>query len=229
MTGRVRPAWRIDGWDPIRAWRFIRASRGYRRAWRRLGAAPGLPETAPFPVRLQTAVDLAALEWGMLAWEDPCAEDGPASPFWARAAMSDGMVAPGAPPLAGLAAAGNASLSGLRVGDGALVLKIERGGAAAQVRIPGGGAFSGDGGLFLVREVARIEDVWAGVPVPRQGRGRGTGIASFCRRWKGKPRTGRTGRSPSTSGARPGSPPSTIPTAGCARISSAGSPGRRRS
>ena len=114
MTGRVRPAWRIDGWDPVRAWRFIRVSRGYRRAWRRLVPPPGLPERAPFPVRLQTAVDLAALEWGMLAWEDPCAEDGPASPFWAWTAMSAGMVAPGGAPLAGLAAAGDASLSGLR-------------------------------------------------------------------------------------------------------------------
>ena len=229
MTGRVRPAWRIDGWDPVRAWRFIRVSRGYRRAWRRLVPPPGLPERAPFPVRLQTAVDLAALEWGMLAWEDPCAEDGPASPFWAWTAMAAGMVAPGGAPLAGLAAAGDASLSGLRLGDGALVLRIERNGAAAQVRIPGGGSFSGDGGLLLVREVARIEDIWSGIPAPRPGRGRGTGMASFCWFWKARPRTGRTVRSRRRSGAGTASMRNISPTAGCTPGSSAGSGRRRRS
>ena len=61
----------MNGWDGVRAWRFIRASGGYRKAWRRHNPPPGLPEQAPFPVRLQTGVDLAALEWGMFAWEGP--------------------------------------------------------------------------------------------------------------------------------------------------------------
>ena len=217
----------MSGWDGERAWRFIRASKGYRKAWRRRLPPPGLPEAAPFPVRLQTAVDLAALEWGMLAWEDPYARDGPVSPFWARAAMRDGRVAPEAAPLVAVAAVGNAALSGLRLGDGALVLRIERKGAAVQFRIPGGGAFPPDGGLMLVREVEHIEDAWSGIPAPRSGRVRGTGIGSFCWRWKGRPKAGPTGRSRSTSGAGPGSMRSTIPTAGCARWSSAGS-GRRR-
>ena len=164
-----------NGWDGVRAWRFIRASRDYRKAWLRRVPPPGLPEPAPFPVRLQTAVDLAALEWGMHAWENPYAEDGPLAPFWARAAMPDGMVAPGAAPFARVAAAGNASLSGLRLGDGALILRIERNAAAAQVRIPDGAAFPEDGGLLLVREVAQIEDVWSGIPAPRSGRVRGDG------------------------------------------------------
>ena len=93
-------------WDPVRAWLFLRASRACRRAWLRHVPPPGLPERAPFPVRLQTSVDLAALRWGMLAWEDPRARDGPLSPFWARAAMPEGMVAPDGQPLAALAAAG---------------------------------------------------------------------------------------------------------------------------
>ena len=201
-----------NGWDGVRAWRFIRASRDYRKAWLRRVPPPGLPEPAPFPVRLQTAVDLAALEWGMHAWENPYAEDGPLAPFWARAAMPDGMVAPGAAPFARVAAAGNASLSGLRLGDGALILRIERNAAAAQVRIPDGAAFPEDGGLLLVREVAQIEDVWSGIPAPRSGRVRGTGIASFCRCWRARPKAGRTGRSPRTSGARPESTRNTTPT-----------------
>ena len=212
----------MNGWDGVRAWRFIRASRGYRKAWRRRGPPPGLPERAPFPVRLQTAVDLVALEWDLLAWEDPYAVNGPIAPFWARAEISDGMVAPGAPPLAVLAAEGNASLSGLRLGDGALMLRIERNGVAAQIRIPGGEAFPEEGGLLLVREVEQIEDVWSGVPAPRRGRVRGTGITSFYWRWRARPRAGRTGRSPRRSGAGTGSTRNITPTAGCTRGSSAG-------
>ena len=214
MSGR-------NGWDGVRAWHFIRASKAYRKAWKRRMPPPGLPERAPFPVRLQTAVDLAALDWGMHAWENPYAEDGPLAPFWARAGMPDGMVSPDGLPLAALAAVGNASLSGIRLGDGALILRIERNGAAAQARIPGGGAFPENGGLLLVREVLRIEDVWCGIPAPRSGRGRGMGIASFCWRWRARPRTGRTGRPPQPSGDRPGSTRNTIPTAGCTRASSA--------
>ena len=77
----------MKGWDGVRAWRFIRASEGYRKAWRRHNPPLGLPEPAPFPVRLQTGVDLAALEWGMFAWEDPYAER-PTAPFWVRARES---------------------------------------------------------------------------------------------------------------------------------------------
>ena len=202
----------MKGWDGVRAWRFIRASEGYRKAWRRHNPPLGLPEPAPFPVRLQTGVDLAALERGMFAWEDPYAER-PIAPFWVRARMSDGMVTPDARPLAALAAEGGAALAGLRIGDGSLILKIERKGAAAQVRIPGGGAFTADGGLLLVREVARIENVWSGVPAPRRGRVRGTGIASFCWRWRARPRAGRTGRSPRRCGGRSGSVRNITPTA----------------
>ena len=221
-TSAERPVRRMNGWDAIRAWRFIRASKGYRKAWRRRVPTPGLPEAAPFPVRLQTAADLAALEWGMGAWENPYEEDGPLTPFWARIAMPDGMVTQDARPLAALAAEGGASLSGLRLGDGSLLLRIERNGAAAQLRISGGAAFPSDGGLLLVREVARIEDVWSGVPAPRLGRVRGTGTASFCWRWRARPRAGHTGRSPSRSGGRSGSMRNTTLMAGCTPGSSAG-------
>ena len=119
--GRGRPALDAIAWDPVRAWRFIRASKACRTEWRRRMPAPGLPEAGPFPVRLQTAVDLSALAWGLHAWEDPYGE-GPASPFFAGPAMSEGVVTMEAP------------LSGLRLGDGSLLLKIERCGAAARFR-----------------------------------------------------------------------------------------------
>ncbi len=190
-------------WDPVRAWSFVRASAGYRRAWLRRAPSPGLPEAAPFPVRLQTAADLAALGWGLLAWEDPYDEDGPVSPFWARGPMADGRAVRDAAALAALAAAGGSVLAGLRLADGALVLKAERPGAAVQVRLPGGAAFPDDAGLELVRTVLRIEDLWSGVPAPPPGRVRGLGIASCWPPWKAARRAGRTGRSRRRSGGRP--------------------------
>ena len=86
----------VRGWDALRAWRFIRASRAYRVAWVKRLPMPGLPERAPFPVRLQTAADLAATAWGMSAWEDPRAER-PLAPFWTQAGVIDGRVAPDRP------------------------------------------------------------------------------------------------------------------------------------
>ena len=43
---------RVSGWDALRAWRFMRASKVYRDAWNRHRPQPDLPERAPFPVRL---------------------------------------------------------------------------------------------------------------------------------------------------------------------------------
>lgn len=194
---------RLPDWDPVRAWRFIRASKAYRYAWRRRRTQPGLLEPAPFEIRWQTAADAGALRWGLLAWADPYADAGPASPFWAGSAMLNGRVERDAPALAALAAADQAGLTGLRVG-GALILKIERENVAVQVRIAGGGAFPANAGLLLVREVARIEDVWSGVPGPAPGRGRGTRKRSFCSCWNARPRVSRAGRLQWQSGAGTG-------------------------
>ena len=171
---RGRPALVEIDWDPVRAWRFIRASKAYRDAWRRRDPSPGLLEPAPFEIRWQTEDDLGALRWGLLAWANPDAVLGPLSPFWAHAAMRDGQVGPGGEPLERLAAAGKAGLSALRIADG-LILKIEQRGTAAQVRVPGPGAFPAGGGLQLVRTVTQIEDVWLDVPTPRPGRGTADG------------------------------------------------------
>ncbi|MDE0379661.1 MAG: hypothetical protein OXI20_10510, partial [Rhodospirillales bacterium] len=147
------------------------------------------PEAAPFPVRLQTAADLAAARFGLLAWEDPCAQDGPASPFWVEAPVLPAAAGPRATPLMGAAAAGlsvsGLSVSGLRLIDGSLAVKLERGGAALQLALePGGGFAPGDGVLAqhdLMADprifLSRLRDartLAAGMP-PRQGGGRGGG------------------------------------------------------
>ena len=130
---------RMPDWDPVRAWRFIRASKAYRYAWRRRRPQPGLLEPGPFEIRWQTEADAGALHWGLLAWADPYADAGPASPYWAGSAMPDGRVERDAAPLAALAAADEAGLTGLRVGG-------DR--RRARVELEGPGAGSADGGAL---------------------------------------------------------------------------------
>ena len=61
---------------------------------------------------------MAAAGWGLLAWEDPLAATGPASPFWAEASMLEAEpVGRGAPGL--LLGAGD----GFDPGDG-LMLRL---------------------------------------------------------------------------------------------------------
>ena len=132
------------------AWRFLKRHPGYREAWRAAGGT-ARAEGERIPIRRQTETDLAAAGWGLLAWEDPLADDGPASPFWADAPMAEGMQGrSGTPSFASLANSRGAALSGLLLlGDGALILKVERHGAAGQVRIEDGAAFDPNGGLGL--------------------------------------------------------------------------------
>ena len=134
--------------DGARAWEILRRLPAYRNAWRRRRPQPGLPERAPFPVRLQTARDLAAARFGLYAWENPFTEDGPASPFWRVAPMLPAAVGPRATPIDGAAVAEGLSVAGLRLTDGSLVLKFEYAGAAVQLAIePGSGFGPGDGVL----------------------------------------------------------------------------------
>jgi len=176
-----RPEAAGRGEDGPRAWEVLRRIPAYRTAWRRLLPQPGLPEPAPFPVRLQTAVDLAAARFGLHAWENPFAEDGPASPFWSVAPMLPAAVGSGATPVSG---AEGLSVVGLRLVDGSLVLKLECGSAAMQLSIaPGSGIGPGDGvlaqhdlladpHLFLAR-LREARAIAVGAP-PRRGGGRGT-------------------------------------------------------
>ena len=216
----------VRGWDPVRAWRFIRASKAYRDAWEGRIPEPGLPERAPFPVRLRTSADVGAMRWGMLAWEDPHDAHSPLAPFWATAGVIGGEVSRDAPPLARLAAEGGALLSGLRLGDGALMLRIERGGRSVQVRVDGGGGFPENGGLLLMREVKAIEDLWSGAPAPPGRTRRAAGTVNSCWRCNARRRGSLGATSRFSSGAGRGSWRTGTRAAGWRGASGAGSPGR---
>ena len=211
--------------DGPRAWQILRRIPAYRAAWLRRRSQPGLPEPAPFPVRLQSAADLAAARFGILAWEDPFDEDGPVSPFWAVAPMLPAAPGPQATPLTAGATASGLSVEGLRLVDGSLVLKLENGPAAVQFLLgSGSGLGPGDGVLAqhdLLEEprlfftLLRNARALAVSEVPPRGGGRGTGICTS--RWKGWRRRRRRRRSRAICWVRRGSPSRAgSPTATCA-------------
>ena len=131
-----------------RAWKFLRRNPDYIEAWRE-AAAPVPAEPAPIPLRAQAEADRGAATWGLLAWEDPLADDGPASPFWAEAPMLEAMPTDRTPAISDLLKGPEARLSGLRIDGGALILKAEQGDGAVQMRIADGDAFDPDGGVDL--------------------------------------------------------------------------------
>lgn len=151
-----------------RAWKFLKRNPRYIAEW--WMSAAGVPPARgePFPVRTQTQEDLKAARWGLLAWEDPLEEDGPASPFWRDAPALDAVPAPGAPAVADLDKEPGWRLSGLRLADGPVVLKVERGDAAAQMRLADGAGFDPAGGvelrwpavLDLRTPLRRAADLW---------------------------------------------------------------------
>ena len=171
----------------IWAWEVLRCRDDYRAVWA-ASAVPAEHEPAPFPIRIQSEADLAAASWGLSAWEDPGAADGPASPFWAVASMLGCVLDESEPPLLGLLADAKSSLTGLRLIGGDLILKIERGVQAVQLRLTGAAAFPDSGGIGLrhgiprlPETVARELDLWsvAGAPSPPRGRWRGAGTTNF--------------------------------------------------
>ena len=181
--GRKRAA-RKTG-DGIRAWLFLRHVEAYLAAWRAHGVLPGPEpgsEPGPFPIRIQTAADLEADRFDLLAWADPDAADGPASPFWIQSGMAEAVVDPKAEPLLAQVAADGGAVEGLRLAGGDLVLKIECAGTVVQIRVRGSAPFPEDGGIdirhrFAMRmppTMGRMVDFWslAGLPAPRTGRGR---------------------------------------------------------
>ena len=165
--------------DDTEARGFLRAVRAYRAAWKASAAVPAF-EPGAFPVRIQSEADLAARDpWRILAWENPFAKDGPASPFWDDERMLEGEGSPTAPPLLTLLAKAGAHLDGLRLLDGTLIVKVEQDGRAVQIRVANDAPLlAGSGirlyhnyGLELPMDIARFTDLWSvsGGPAPRQG------------------------------------------------------------
>lgn len=72
----------ISNTGGARAWRFLKRNPRYIVEWWMSAAGARPPPEKPFPIRTQTQEDLKAARWGLLAWEDPLEENGPASPFW---------------------------------------------------------------------------------------------------------------------------------------------------
>ena len=172
--------------DGARAWLFLRHVAAYEAACRAHSVLPALEpvfEPGPFPIRIQTAADLEAARFDLLAWADPHRADGPASPFWVQSGMVEAVLEPDAEPLVPLVATGGGAVEGLRLAEGGLVLKIECAGAVVQIRVRDSAPFPEDGGievrhrfgLRMPQTVGRMLDFWsvAGLPAPRMGRGGG--------------------------------------------------------
>ena len=178
--------------DAIRAGLFLRHVEAYLAAWRAHAVLPApepVFEPGPFPIRIQTAADLEADRFDLLAWANPDAAGGPASPFWLQSRMAEAVLDPKAEPLVAQVAADGGGVEGLRLAGGDLVLKIECAGTVVQIRVRGSAPFPEDGGIdirhrFAMRmppTMGRMLDFWsvAGLPAPRTGRGRGarTGLS----------------------------------------------------
>ena len=69
------------------------------------------PRPGPFPIRTQTAADLEAARFDLLAWHNPWDEGGPSSPFWDQSGMVEAVLAPHVEPLARTVAADRGSIS----------------------------------------------------------------------------------------------------------------------
>ena len=150
------------------AWKFLQRNPVYREE-RRTRAELAPVEAAPFPLRRQTEGDLEAASWGLLAWEDPLDEAGPAAPFWTDAPTLEATPMPGTPTLAALLDVPDVRLSGLRLRTGAVIVKVERGEATVQIRIADGEGFDPGGGFNLLglptsrdlqERLRRVAELW---------------------------------------------------------------------
>ena len=161
-----------------RAWDFLRRNPDHIVDWCiwAFGTPPAQGE--PFPIRQQTPADLEAAKWGLLAWEDPLAEDGASSPFWADAPTLEAVPTPRSAIFAELLEQEGTRLEGLRLATGvAMILKVERGNAAVQLRIADADAFDIEGGAALITptdlklrvELHRAADLWPfGAPIAKR-------------------------------------------------------------
>lgn len=152
-----------------RAWDFVRRNPDHILDWCIWASETPPAQGEPFPIREQTPADLEAAKWGLLAWKDPLAEDGPVSPFWADAPTLEAVPTSGNAIFAELLEQEGTRLEGLRLATGgAMILKVERGNAAVQLRIADADAFDAAGGAALITptdlklraELHRAADLW---------------------------------------------------------------------
>ena len=176
-----------------RAWQFLKKNPQYIVDWWMWAAGTPLPQGDPFPIRKQTReVEEAAAEWGILAWEDPLAGDGPLSPFWQAAPTLEAVPIPGNPVFAELAGTPGVRLSGVRMSDGVMVLKVERGKASVQLRFADADAVDLEsgfglvvpGGLELPVRLRRAADLWPIGASNEKSRASGCRTGSSSWRWK---------------------------------------------
>ena len=150
----------VDGAiDEARAWRQRRADPDYVADWR-AHAGPPVEEAAPFPLRRQTAADLEAGRWKLLAWQDPRLP-ARSTPFRADVPMIEARVVDpakdGGDSLSYIARNSGAAFAGLRLLDGALIVKVSRDGWAEQIRAKDAEAFDPErSGLDILIPLDRI-------------------------------------------------------------------------
>ena len=131
---------RAEGRDRQRAWRRLRENPDYVADWS-ASAGPTVREAPPHAFRRQTAADLKAARWNLLAWEDPRHPQW-AELFWSDVAMVEARSAqPGEHAWRSLLLRAGATFAGLRLLDGALVLKVRQGRETGQIKVIDGAAF----------------------------------------------------------------------------------------
>lgn len=135
-----------------RAWRFLKRNPDYAAEYEAVADTMPAAKSAPFAMRTQSPADRAAAAWGLMAWEDPLAEEG--SPFWTEAPALRGIPVPGAPPLTALLAGPGVRLEGLRLEDGGAVVKVEQGEASLQIRIGDAQKFDPADGVVICHDTA---------------------------------------------------------------------------
>lgn len=193
-----------------RAWDFLQRNPAYIVDWWKTAAGIPPAQGEPFPVHRRTAVDEAAARWGLLAWEDPLAERGPASPFWTVAPTLELVPSRGNRFFLELLDEPEVRLSAVSIEPGPVIVKVEKGDAATQLLIEDGSCFDAGGAyaltlrgpLRLPVRLRRAADLWPLEAPKANSRVRGWRTGSSCLRWTGRRRTGTIARSRRRSGRR---------------------------
>ena len=133
------------------AWQFLRKNLDYQHAsgQARAGNMQLIGNTG-VPCTTQTASDIAAQNWGLFAFCDPCASNSGQKPFWSIALTLDAdIIFGGQTPLLSMMRRAGAGVAGLLLLDGDLILRIDHVMKAVQLRIKNGLSFNEHACLVL--------------------------------------------------------------------------------